>query len=264
MAVSDISSQTIGSFSVNMWSGGSSGPPLLFLHGYERHPGGASFLKRLAENHQVRAPEQPGYGSSTGIESVHDIVDLALFYRALVKAWGVGPVDVVGHSTGGMIAAELAIIAPELVRRLVLVNAFGLWIDETPTLDPFGPANEVLAAKWHNAGDRPNPEPTIFVADPEDQYAGALFEAQNRGTATKLMWPIADRGLRRRIGYLEAPTLVLHGASDGLVPVPYAEEMARLIDDAKLHVIEGAGHYPMIEQEDHFISAVESFLGQAQ
>jgi pimeloyl-ACP methyl ester carboxylesterase len=251
--------QSIGQFDVNVWSGGT-GQPLLFLHGYERHPGGAGFLTRLAENHRIVAPEQPGYGSSTGFEQIRDMTDLVLFYKSLVESYGFDQVDVVGHSMGGMAAGELAALAPHLVRRLVLVDSFGLWLDDLPAPDPFGSARRVLAAKWHDPDSRPQPEPTIFVPDPDDPDAGVLFEAQNRGTATKFMWPIAERGLRRHLQYVKAPTLVVHGASDGLLPLAYAEEMVSLIAGARLHVIEEAGHYPMIEQEDAFVTVVEDFL----
>jgi pimeloyl-ACP methyl ester carboxylesterase len=159
-----------------------------------------------------------------------------------------------------MVAAELAAIAPQVVRRLVLVDSFGLWLDDLPAPDPFGSARQVLAAKWHDPDSRPQPEPTIFEPDPDDPDAGALFEAQNRATATKFMWPIAERGLRRRLQYVTAPTLVVHGGSDGLLPRPYAEELVSLISGARLHVIEAAGHYPMIEQEDAFVEAVDGFL----
>jgi pimeloyl-ACP methyl ester carboxylesterase len=249
----------IGQFDINVWSAGN-GAPLLFLHGYERHPGSAGFLVKLAEGHRVLAPEQPGYGSSTGFEQIRDLTDLVLFYRALAESYDLQQVDVVGHSMGGMIAAELAVLAPQLVRRLVLVDAFGLWLDDLPAPDPFGSARRVLAAKWHDPDSRPQPEPTIFVPDPDDPDAGVLFEAQNRATATKFMWPIAERGLRRRLKYVTAPTLVVHGASDGLLPLPYAEEMVSLIAGARLHVIDEAGHYPMIEQEDAFVTVVEDFL----
>jgi pimeloyl-ACP methyl ester carboxylesterase len=157
-----------------------------------------------------------------------------------------------------MFAAELAAVAPQLVRKLVLVNAYGLWLDDQPTLDPFGPAAEVKAAKWH--GEPPAAEPTNFVPDPDDPHAAILFAAQNLGSATKFMWPIADRGLRRRLPLIDAPTLVVHGTSDGLLPLSYAEEFVRLIPDATLAPIEAAGHYPMVEQEDAFVSAVTTFL----
>jgi pimeloyl-ACP methyl ester carboxylesterase len=260
--MSGVSRQTVGPFEINVWTKGT-GRPLLFLHGYERHPGGAAFLERLAEHHTVYAPEQPGYGTSAGFEHVEDLLDLVLFYRALVRSWGVGGLDVMGHSMGGMLAAELAVIAPELVERLVLVNAFGLWLDDQPAVDPFGPAAEVLAAKWHAVEGRPNPEPTIFVPSSEGPEEAVLFEARNRATATKFMWPFAERGLRRRLQSVEAPTLVVHGTSDGFVPVEYAEELARLVGGAELVRIEDAGHYPMLEQEDAFISAVEAFLGRS-
>jgi pimeloyl-ACP methyl ester carboxylesterase len=248
----------IGTFDVELWEEGT-GSPLLYLHGYERHPGGASFLKRLAGHHRVLAPEQPGYGRSTGFEHFTDVQDVALYYRELVESWGVEGIDVVGHSLGGMFAAELAAIAPQLVRRLVLVNAFGLWLDDEPSRDPFGPADQVKAAKWHSAP--PLPEPSNFVPDPADPHAPILFSAQNLGSATKFMWPIADRGLRRRLPLVDAPTLVVHGTSDGLLPVSYAEEFVRLIPDARLARIEAAGHYPMVEQEDEFVSVVSEFLG---
>ena len=167
---------------------------------------------------------------------------------------------VVGHSTGGMLAAELAIVAPELVDKLILVDAFGLWIDDLPTLDPFGPAALVTQATWHDPQRRPDPEPTIFVDDPDDPTAGHMFEAQNRAAATKLMWPIAERGLRRRLPYLATPTLIVHGASDGLLPLRYATELSELIPGSKLRVIEDAGHYPMIEQANEFVAHVEDFL----
>jgi pimeloyl-ACP methyl ester carboxylesterase len=247
----------VGRFEVELWTQGT-GAPVLYLHGFERHPGGAGFLQRLAENRTVYAPEQPGYGSSRGFENFHDVLDVALYYRELVESWGVEKIDVIGHSLGGMFAAELAAVAPHLVGKLVLVNAYGLWLDDEPTLDPFGAADAVKAAKWHGAP--PKSEPTNFVPVPDDPAAPILFTAQNLGSATKFMWPIADRGLRRRLPHVDAPTLVVHGTSDGLLPVSYAEEFVRLVPNAELALIQAAGHYPMVEQEDQFVTVVEKFL----
>jgi len=251
--------ENVGRYDLWSWSAGE-GRPLLYLHGFERHPGDASFLRRLAERHAVLAPEQPGFGTSTGFEHIRDLTDLVLVYRRVVENWGVGQVDVVGHSLGAMFAAELAALCPDLVRRLVLVDPFGLWLDDTPALDPFGPADQVTAALWH--GEAPDNPPTNFVADPDDPHAGLLFASRNLAVGAKFLWPLPDRGSRRRLRYIEAPTLVVNGASDGLVPVAYAAEFARLVPDAELVTIEEAGHYPMIEQPEAFHSAVESFLAE--
>jgi pimeloyl-ACP methyl ester carboxylesterase len=257
--VTEVDIANLGTYRVNLWSAGQ-GAPLLFLHGYERHPGGAPFLERLAQTHTVYAPEQPGYGSSGGFEHVQDIFDLVLFYRELIRTLGHERVDVIGHSSGGMLAAELAALSPEQVGSLVLVDPFGLWLDDQPSQDPFGEAGAVRAAKWHDPAAIPDPEPTIFVADPADPHGAILFQAQNLSTATKFLWPIADRGLRRRLPYVRARTLVVNGASDALVPPAYAQEFARLIPDAEVALIAAAGHYPLIEQEDEFITVVSRFL----
>ena len=128
--------EKLGAFDIRVWSGGS-GAPLLYLHGFEHHPGAASFLTRLSRNHEVRAPEHPGFGESTSFEENYDVIDVALYYRRVIESWKQGPVDVVGHSLGGMFAAELGALSPQLVRRLVLVDAYGLWLDDKPLPDPF-------------------------------------------------------------------------------------------------------------------------------
>ncbi|MGE0572456.1 MAG: alpha/beta fold hydrolase [Dehalococcoidia bacterium] len=248
-----------GGFSVRVWTAGG-GSPVLYLHGLEGHPGDAPFLRRLAERHQLFAPELPGYGESSGFELIDGILGMALHHRRLVQSWGVGPVDVIGHSLGGMLAAEFAAICPQLTRRLVLVDAYGLWMDDIQVLDPFVLNEaELKAKKWANP-EAGLVEPSIFVADPANPGAAPLQRSKNLSVATKFMWPIPDRGLRGRLGYVEAPTLVVHGEQDGLVPVAYADEFARLIPGAKVARIAGAGHLPMVECEDAFVEAVEGFL----
>jgi pimeloyl-ACP methyl ester carboxylesterase len=252
---------TVGDFNVRVWSEGD-GPPLLYLHGFEQHPGDAPFLRRLAQSRRVYAPELPGYGESTGFERIDGILGITLYHRQLVESWGVDAVDVIGHSLGGMLAAEFAAICPHRTRRLVLVDAYGLWLDHAPLPDPFALSEKELnAAKWGSA-DFAGSEPSIFVSNPDDPGAATLERMKNLAIATKFMWPIPDRGLCRRLPLIQAPTLVVHGASDGLVPPVYAEEFARLVPNARVQQIDQAGHLPMVEREDAFISAVERFLAE--
>jgi len=257
--VSSVGTMTAGSLALWTWSAGE-GQPLVYLHGYEQHPGAAHFLEELSRTRAVLAPEHPGYGTSSGLDTVVDVFDIVLSYRALLQDWGRGPVDLVGHSLGGMFAAELAVFCPDLVRKLVLVDSYGLWIDDLPCIDPFATGDTALvAAKWHNPALAPT-EPSNFVPDQDDPHSAVVFRAQNLAAATKFMWPFPDRGLRRRLGFISVPTLVIHGESDGLVPLAYGEEFARLIPHARFVPIAGAGHLPMIEREDAFLSAVGAFL----
>ena len=257
-----LESQRILQCDLHVWRSGA-GPMLLFLHGYERHPGATGFLTTLAEGHEVVAPEHPGYGSSAGLEHIHDVLDLVLLYREFITAHSDGAIDVIGHSLGGMIAAELAAICPQVVRRLVLVNPFGLWLDDQPALDPFGPAATVRTAKWADPAAAPDPEPWIFEPDPEDPHLEGITQTRNLAAATKFLWPLPDRGLRRRLPLVRTETLVVQGTADGLVPLAYAEEFASLIPGARLARIDGAGHYPMLERETEFVQVVEQFLARS-
>jgi pimeloyl-ACP methyl ester carboxylesterase len=251
-----ISKEEAGGIGVRVWRGGK-GAPLLYLHGFEGHPGAAPFLEKLCERFEVCAPEAPGFGQSGSIEALHDLLDLTLHQRALVEAWGRGPVHVIGHSLGGMFAAELAAVAPQAVTKLVLVDPFGLWLDTEPLIDPFTKSPDALAKlKWHDAGNAAK-EPTAFDATTDNK---ATFRTINLSAATKFLWPLPDRGLARRAGYISAATLIVHGESDGVIPLRYSETLARLIPGARVKRIRDAGHYPMVEQEAAFLDAVETFL----
>lgn len=255
-----MSRQQVGKFDLRVWQQGE-GPGLLYLHGLERHPGDAPFLRRLAEDRDVRAPEFPGYGESLGVEHISDIHDAALLYRELIESWGFESVDVVGHSLGGMVAAELAIVAPHRVRGLALVDSYGLWQESSPLPDPFAMVPDDLdEAKWHEPAAR---ESETHAREGSSRLDLAVERTTNLGTATKFMWPIPDRGLRRRLRHLSTPTLVVHGESDGLIPVEYAEQMTDLVPHAELEVIRGAGHLPMFEAEDEFVSLLQKFLARA-
>ncbi len=257
-----LSTLTVGSSSVRVWRAGpSTGTPVVYLHGFEHHPGDAAFLDQLAESRHVIAPEHPGYGGSSGTTVLEDVVDVALHYRALVESLDLAEVDVIGHCLGGMFAAEFAAMCPDLVRRLILVNAFGLWLPGSDPLDPFALSEErLLAAKWHDPAAAPDKEPSIGLADPDDPYAAPLTKAQNLATATRFMWPIPDRGLSKRLRFVRARTLIIHGVADQLVPLTHAQAFAAEIPDASLLPVVDAGHVPMFEKESEFIEAVQSFL----
>jgi pimeloyl-ACP methyl ester carboxylesterase len=84
--------------------------------------------------------------------------------------------------------------------------------------------------------------------------------AMNLSAAGKFLWPLPDRGLRKRFSFIEAPTLVIAGEGDQLVPPRYCEEFAGAIAGARMATVAGAGHYPTVEQCEATRSLVAEFL----
>src|SRR3954466_1311976 len=220
------------------------GSPVLFLHG----AGGLFWdplLEALAGEHTVYAVEHPGGAGSDALEHLPGIWELVLFYDELLDRLGLDAVDVVGHSFGGMVAAELAAksprrgsrlgaVAPLRVSRLVLIAPIGFWRDDHPIPDI--------------AGIPPESLPALVLADPTGPLAATLTppmdDPQARFEAAMLMasvlhfiWPIPDKGLRRRIHRISAPTLLVWGEQDGLVHPAYAEEFTSRLRESRLETI---------------------------
>jgi pimeloyl-ACP methyl ester carboxylesterase len=234
------------------------GEPVVFLHG----EGGLFWdplLDQLARHRRVIAPQHPGSGASQGVEHLEDVLDLVLYYCELLDVLGVPVASLVGHSFGGMVAAEIAAIDPERVARLVLLAPVGLWLDDHPIpdistitpsqlpgmllADPGGPAASVLAP----------PDP----GDPEALLQASLAMA----SILQFTWPIPDKGLRRRLYRVKAETLIVWGREDHLVDPVYGEAFASAIEKARLEVIDDAGHLPQIERASQVLSLVTDFLG---
>lgn len=240
-----------------------SGSALLFLHDLDGHPGEGSYLARWAAGSRIIAPEHPGFGESTGMDQLDDILDVALYYRQFIEGVADGPIDIVGHGLGGMFAAEVAAICPQLVGRLVLVAPFGLWLDEAqiPDLFVMSPA-QLQRSTWHEPESEVAQATLSRAGDGLSGPAAIVARAMSLSAAGKFLWPIPDRGLRKRLPLIKAPTLILMGSSDKLVPPAYGPAFASVIPGAQLAVIDDAGHHPMLEQPETFDRALSDFLSR--
>jgi pimeloyl-ACP methyl ester carboxylesterase len=82
----------------------------------------------------------------------------------------------------------------------------------------------------------------------------------NQACTAKFMWPIPDKGLKKRLHRITAPTLIMHGTQDRLVPPVYAGEFADRIPNARVEMIEGAGHLPHVENQEIVLPMIRKFL----
>jgi len=240
-----------------------SGQPLLYLHGAGGLQDEEPLLEKLAETHHIFAPEWPGYGESVDEEKVEDMLDFALHGWDVVLELDLGAApDLVGHSMGGMIAAEMACLNPAGVRKLVLISSLGLWIDEHPIPDLFAMLPfEIASAMFVDpkAGER------FLMKGVDFSNMDALQDfmvgnSRRLGTASKILFPIPNRRLSKRLYRQSAETLVLWGAEDGFVPPLYADRFCELLPNATQRRIENASHMLPYEKPSETASAIEDFL----
>lgn len=237
------------------------GPPVLFLHGETGH--WDPFLERLARKFTVYAPDFPGTspGAETAINELRDGWDLTLYYEELLDALQLDSVAVVGHSVGGMFAAELAAHARKRIRRLVLISAAGLWRDDHPIPNWWSiPAAQLPA--WTVAQPEGLVGQIMFATpnDREEAIQAVIRKTWALACASKFVWPIPEKGLSRRMHRISAPSLIVWGKQDRLIPALYAQEFVDRIAQARALLVDNAGHIPQLEQLDLVSDAVVRFL----
>jgi pimeloyl-ACP methyl ester carboxylesterase len=244
-----------------IWEKGE-GPPLYYLAGVAGLPRWARFLDRLAEKRRVVAPSLPGFPGAEG----HDLLDSQLDWIAaaldlLEGAGGSSGIDLIGASVGGAIAAELAAVAPGLVRRLVLIAQFGLYDAESPPADIWA--------------QRPGMQPTVlcknveayngFTAPPDGVDPGEWSIVMTRAmeASARILWPLGDTRLIRRLHRVRADTLIVWGDEDKVLAPSYAEHFGHEIAGrAAVAIIPGAGHLADLDNPDLAAQFVGGFVNQ--
>lgn len=239
------------------------GPPLLYLHGPWGLAPDLPFIAQLAAGHKVFAPRHPGTtnGAPNAAHAIDTLWDLVVYYGELMDRLELKTAALIGHSFGGMVAAEIAAAMPERARCLVLIDPVGLWRDDHPVKNwmimPEVARPQALFA-------HPESEPARrFFAHPEDKDARvgsvvAFIWAQ--ACTGKYVWPLPDKGLKHRIHRIAAPTLIVWGKQDGVVAPVYAEEFAARIRGSRSELLDGAGHLPHLERSEEVAKLVRQFL----
>jgi pimeloyl-ACP methyl ester carboxylesterase len=239
------------------------GPPLVFLHGPWGLLGDREFLDHLGMTHRVYAPRHPGTsaGNPDAIHRLDELWDLVVYYGELLDRLGLEAPALLGHSFGGMVACEIAATMPARAAKLVLIDPVGLWRDDRPVKNWMIMPEDQL-------------RPALF-AEPNGKAARGFFELPNESNARvevqasfiwsqactgKFVWPIPDRGLKKRIHRIAAPTLIIWGTADGIVLPDYAQDFAQRIANARVELIGDAGHLPHLERPRKVAQLVSRFL----
>jgi pimeloyl-ACP methyl ester carboxylesterase len=240
------------------------GEPLVFLHAASGLQWD-EFLDGLADHYTVYAPAYPGTDPDNpdAIQHITDMWDAVLAYDDVLDALGLDQVRVIGHSFGGMLACELAAHRRTKIDKLVLIAPIGLWSEEAPytvpdwtALDP----EDLVKVLFHRL-DEPRVQQALAI--PEDETEASLQIVQaiwTLGCTAKVIWPIPDKGLDRRIHRVSAPCLIIWGENDGLIPPFYAQEFHKALSESAVIMIPDCGHVPPLEQLDALNNVVVPFL----
>ena len=185
-----------GRFTTSLLKAGS-GEPLLYLHGALGPVGNWDpFLDRLAHDFTVYAPWFPGYGETKGIDHLEDITDLTLYHMELLDTLGLSSTHIVGHFIGGMVAAEIAVLDPHRVNKLVLASPAGLWLDDYPVADFFGMNPRDLSdALWADPDSPAAQQARSLEEDDETKAILALERISGLSAVGKFSGPYPTRAL---------------------------------------------------------------------
>jgi pimeloyl-ACP methyl ester carboxylesterase len=252
-------------------------PPAIFIHGL----GGCwqnwlENIPRLAQERRCIALDLPGFAGS---EMPREKITISGYGESVVefgRLLGVDePVDLIGNSMGGFIAAEIGINHADFARRIVLCSAAGISITNLkrrPVLTSArvtAAVTNVVIAQREAMVKRPGLRHLIlaYVFRHPTRVDADLAYQFTSGTGSPGFMPaldaLTDYDFRDRLENVKVPVLLVWGREDNLVPVEDADEFEQRIPDARKVILDDTGHVPMLERPETFNNLVVDFLGDA-
>jgi pimeloyl-ACP methyl ester carboxylesterase len=236
------------------------GLPLLVLHDELGPPGWQAWHAEVATRRRLIVPVIPGFRGDR-VTWLRNMRDVAVLLGQLLRELGLGPVDAIGLSFGGWLAAEMAVQNPGQFRRLTLVAPFGLKPSEGVIADMF-----LMTSAEYIRASFADPTavaefPALFGdAGPEliESWEDARVECAQLGWQPYMHEPAMEM-LLPAAGQL--PVLVVWGDQDAIVPEAAVRAYAQGLPNARLEVLPGCGHRPELERSERFAALTRDFFG---
>ncbi len=239
---------------------GGSGRPLLILHDELGYPGWMTWNERLGRQRTLLMPLQPGFGKTPRLDWVRSYRDLAGFYSQMLREANLAPIDAIGFSAGGFIAAEMAASNPQIFSKMILVAPMGLRPAQGEIMDIFP-----ITIRSHLRATVADPVHTPEFAQ---IYGGEMtpevFEAfeDARAETARLGWEpyMHNPSLPHLLRGVRIPTLLVRGTADLVVPSGCVDAYKQALPHAEVVILDGVGHRPEIEAAAQFEREVARFL----
>ena len=237
------------------------GPAVVCLHGFcQSSAYWAPTLDRVASlGRHGLAVDLPGFGASAAEPGPYTMEALADAVAALLEARGLERMVLVGGSMGGVVAQHLALRHPQRVGRLLLVATGAMTADPPAAL---AKADHLAKAPWVEATVAPIVDAFFHRAMPEEEIAAfrQVALSARQPAAVEAAISNARSSILDRLPAIAVPTLIVQGRHDRARTPEHGAAMGGLIPDARLAVIEDAGHTPQLEQPAAFHDVVLPFI----
>lgn len=225
---------------------------LIYLFGIAGHAELSPAMRAVeSAGWEIIVPSVPGFDGAPGFQPRDEYLDWLTTFWDSIDATGAGPCPIVGASIGGLFAAELAALRPEVVTGVALLAPFGIADASNPGFNIYGtPGSERMAHLF--AKDVPEAFVHRFADRGPEEAPVASYLSDV--AAANILWPLGDRGTSKRLHRITAPRLTLWGDLDEVNPVVNAAAWGGAT------VIAGAGHLMEWDAPDQVSTAVLDFL----
>ncbi|MBD2730890.1 alpha/beta fold hydrolase [Nostoc sp. FACHB-892] len=263
----------VGSVNTRYWQLGEEGSEIVLLHG------GGGYIElwkynifELAKHHRVYAFDMVGAGRTDKPDAKYTFDFMAKFTHSLMEALNIPHANLIGASAGGGVALTFALKFPNRVDKLVIVGSAGLgkevsWLLRLPTIPLLGellgsPSRSGLAMLCKQAVYDPKLITNEVV---EEFYQMATIKRAKEamlsvGRENFNVWGQFYQPIVEKLNTITAPTLIIWGRQDKMVPVSHAYNAAKNLTRARLEIIESCGHWSPIEHPQKFNQLVLDFL----
>lgn len=241
------------------------GPPVVLLHGWLGSWGiWQQAMSTLGQTFRTYALDFWGFGESGKKHPQYTISDFVALVDQFMEKLGIESAPLVGHSMGGTVALSVAIYRPRRVQKVVVVGS----PIEGGALSPL-----LQLAGYRPAAFLAYNLPVLLrlglrlyaprITSPADEWYRMQERDLSRTTLESFLFSIASlrrTDLRPRLNGIRVPTLGIYGSGDNIVDPRQGESLKAGVPHAQIEVMEGARHFPMLDQPEQFIRVLHGFL----